>query len=183
MKPLIIIVSGAPGAGKTTLASTLSEQLYIPHISNDLVHGGIEFNDPGHNRSVVMSTVLVPIMTEMAQKNISFVFDGALNRGNSKDTVVEKLKAVAQVINVHVVASDPIQRYTDRVAASEIPDIVRRKKLLLDRASYHREHLDDYAHPQSLGIPQIVVSTEDGYSPTVEEVVSFVHKSRSNAKL
>ena len=37
MRPLAVVVSGAPGSGKTTLARELSEAMKLPHLNKDLV--------------------------------------------------------------------------------------------------------------------------------------------------
>ena len=39
MKPLAVVVSGAPGSGKTTLARDLSQEIGLPHLNKDLVCG------------------------------------------------------------------------------------------------------------------------------------------------
>ena len=39
-RPLVVLVGGAPGSGKTTLGSALSKELLLPHLNkDDLVHG------------------------------------------------------------------------------------------------------------------------------------------------
>jgi dephospho-CoA kinase len=39
-RPLAVLVGGAPGFGKTTLATALSDELMLPHLNKDnLVHG------------------------------------------------------------------------------------------------------------------------------------------------
>lgn len=44
--------------GQTTLASLLSEQLYLPHVASDLVHGGVEYAYPGHDRKETIEMCL-----------------------------------------------------------------------------------------------------------------------------
>ncbi|HEY5695498.1 MAG TPA: AAA family ATPase, partial [Candidatus Saccharimonadales bacterium] len=84
IKPVIVYVSGAPGSGKTTLARLLADQLYIPSISSDLVHGGVAFLKPEHNRKQTLNDVFVPIMINMAQRGISFIVDQVLQKGSQK---------------------------------------------------------------------------------------------------
>ncbi len=55
-KPSIIYVTGTPGSGKTTLVKCISERLYIPHVSSDLVHGGVSFTlgEPASGKSSIV---------------------------------------------------------------------------------------------------------------------------------
>jgi cytidylate kinase len=179
MKPLIIYVSGAPGSGKTTLAKLLSEQLYIPNVSSDLIHGGIEFSEPNHDRSVVVENVVVPLMIDMANRNISFVVDHVLYSDRAKETIIDKLRGVATVINIHTVAKDPIQRYVDRISQSELPDIIRRKDVLIERAGHHKKNLDKSAHKIDLNVPSLEVNTDDGYEPAFSEIVDFIDQYKN----
>lgn len=176
MKPVIIYVSGAPGSGKTTLAKLLSEQLYIPHVSSDLIHGGIELTSPGHDRKSAIDAAFIPLMIDMARREISFVVDHVLQKDYAKATVIDKLQSVAHVVYIHVQASDPIARYVDRVKASTVPDIVRRRDVLLERAEWHRQNLANTAGPLSLDLPTMVVNTDDGYNPGLDKIINFVKK-------
>ncbi|MFZ1301643.1 MAG: AAA family ATPase [Candidatus Microsaccharimonas sp.] len=174
MKPTIIYVSGAPGSGKTTLAKLLAEQLYIDYISSDMVKGGLEFTQANHDRTASTTGVFVPLLVDHAQKGISFVADHVLQKDIARSTVIDELKAVANVIYIHTQANDPIGRYTERVQQSEIPDIIRRRELLLERANHHRDNLVNTAEVIDLGVPTLVVNTDDGYAPNIDEILNFI---------
>jgi len=178
MKPTIIYVSGAPGSGKTTLAKILAEQLYIDHISSDMVKGGLEFTNPGQDRQASIGNVFLPLVIDHAEKGISFVVDHVLQKDIAKSTIIEKLESVANVIYVHVQTEDPIKRYTERIQNSELPDIIRRRELLLERATHHRDNLVNTAEVIDLDIPTIVVNTDEDYDPSVNEVVSFINEHK-----
>lgn len=178
MKPVIIYVSGAPGSGKTTLAKLLSEQLYLPHISSDLVHGGIAFAGQDHNRSAAIKDAFIPLLIDFAKKNISFVVDHVLQKDIAKATIIERLEPYATLINVHTYATNPIERYVHRTKISELPDIVRRRDLLLGRAGHHRRNLVNTADPMDLGVPAIAVNTDNGYVPGLTEIILFINSHK-----
>jgi adenylate kinase family enzyme len=174
MKPIIVYVSGAPGSGKTTLAKLLSEQLYIPHLSSDLIHGGVELTEPNHDRKSTIEGVFIPLMVDIAQKKVSFVVDHVLQKELAKATIIDTLQNVATIVYVHVQCADPIRRYIERVQTSIVPDVVRRRDLLLERAEWHRKNLDNTAAPLKLDLPTIVINTDDGYNPGLDKIISFV---------
>lgn len=40
-RPLLVLISGAPGSGKTTLARRLGDELHLPVVSRDLIKTGM----------------------------------------------------------------------------------------------------------------------------------------------
>jgi gluconate kinase len=167
-------VSGAPGAGKTTLSRILSEQLYIPHISSDLIHGGIALSNPEHNRRETLNNVFVPLLIDAAKRNINLIADHVLQKGISETDIINKLKPYAHIIYIHVEATDPLERYKARVSSSTTPSIVNRRQHLLHLADNHSKNLDKTSKPLDLGVPTLVVNTDDDYSPTVDDIVLFI---------
>ena len=172
--PVIIYVSGAPGSGKTTLAQLLSEQLYIPVVSSDLIHGGVALTNPSHDRKETLHQVFVPTIVEMARRGVSLIVDHVLQKGVSEADIIEPISEYATVINVHAQATDPLERYTQRVLTSTTPSIVHRRKQLLSLVDPHRKNLSSTLEPLGLNLPTIVVNTDNGYSPTIDEIVSFI---------
>jgi gluconate kinase len=179
IKPVIVYVSGAPGSGKTTLAEQLSQHLYIPHVASDLIHGGIAFLQPEHDRKQTLHDIFVPTMIDMAQKGISFVADHVLQKGISEIDIIDKLRPHASIIYVHTQTSDPIQRYIARVEASNLPSVIDRRKHLLELAVPHKQNLVNTNETLELRVPLIVVNTDAGYDPSLAKIIKFVEANRS----
>jgi hypothetical protein len=72
------------------------------------------------------------------------------------------------------VASNPIERYTQRVQSSELPSVVQRKDHLLKLAVLHNDNLTNTSEPLELGLPILVVRTNDGYSPDLNKILEFI---------
>lgn len=173
-------ISGAPGSGKTTLARLLADQLYIPSISSDLIHGGVAFSNPEHNREQTLLNIFVPIMIEMSKKGISFVADQVLQKGTSEVYIVDKLRPYATIINIHTVCDNPIERYEERIKHADSPNIIERREHLLERAKHHKGNLDRTSQPLELSLPVLTVNTNDDYRPSLGEIVSFIKANLNN---
>lgn len=178
MKPIIIYVSGAPGSGKTTLAKHISKQLNIPHISSDLVHGGVAFTLPDHNRGETIRDVFVPYMTHCSQLGISFVVDHVLQKHLAKETIIDKLQEHANIIYIHTQSSDPIERYKKNIETHESQEVQSRHDYLMSRAEFHASNLENTRHTIDLDIPTLVVDTNDGYDPALNEILRFIQSNK-----
>ena len=176
-KSVIVYVSGAPGSGKTTLAKVLSEQLYIPQVSSDLIHGGVAYLRKDHDRKKTLTDIFVPTMIDMAQKGISFVVDHVLQGGISESEIIDRLRPYATIVYIHTQASNPIERYIDRTSNSTLPSIIERREQLLGLETQHRRNLSRTNQPLDLDLPTIIVYTDDGYRPGVDEIVAFIKTS------
>lgn len=176
-QPLVVYVSGSPGSGKTTLAKLLSERLYVPHVSSDLIHGGIAYSHNTLSREMTLHEVFVPLLITLCHQGVSFVVDQVLQRGISEHDIIDKIKPYATVVNVHTQTADPIGRYVARIKSSSVPHIQRRQKDLLDRAVYHESNLANTNDPLDLGVASIVVNTDHDYAPDIENIVQFIEES------
>ena len=180
MKPTVIYVSGAPGSGKTTLANILAEQLYIHRISSDMIKGGLAYTDPNQDRNLTTGSVFVPILIATATHGVSYVVDHVLQKELAQETIIDKLLLVANVIYIHVQTKDPIARYVERTNTSNVPDIIHRRNLLIERAVHHRNNLENTQSVIDLSIPTLIVNTDDGYEPSLTGILSFIEQHRQN---
>lgn len=176
-KPLIIYVSGAPGSGKTTLAKKISEALFIPHVSSDLVHGGVRLTQGAPNdRFKSFHEVFVPMMVSMAKMNVSFVVDQVLQEGVSKVDVIDKLIPFATIVYIHTYAHEPIDRHLARELARTDRGKVLDERGLRDRADFHRANLNKTVSPVNIGVKPLEVDTTDGYTPRFETIIDHIEQ-------
>lgn len=171
MKPLCVIVSGEPGSGKTTLAKAIAERMRILHVERDAIVGGIEVTK-GREIDRLNEGVMVyyHFMRDALRHGVSIITDGTLRKGLSEADIMRFIKDDAVVVNVHTFSENSRQRFNDRE--------MNREGWPNDWVEGYSTQLDamekDVKYPLALGFPVITVTTDEGYVPTLEELVANI---------
>jgi predicted kinase len=178
----LVIVSGAPASGKTTLAQRLAGDLHLPLIAKDALKetladavGAPADVEASTRLGVAAYRVLYLSAGELLRAGNGVIIESNFRRGLS-EAELRPLLALGRacLVHCHARAGVIMARYAERFARGE------RHPAHLD-AARHDALLDDLAgarfDPLDLLIPALVVDTTDGLSPGYDEVRSFVATS------
>ena len=185
-RPTVILMVGEPGSGKTELGIRLARSLRIPFLARDDVRTGLYFtagawgDRPGlpPPRDDATGTFLSLVET-MAGLGVSCVVEYVVRDDRPED--LERITSVAHCVGVRTWCDDaPARR-----AAREQADLLLRRPPVLAALGY--EAIDEHvtqatAHMAAVtaqmrtafDFPVLAVSTDDGYDPSLPEIVEFV---------
>jgi predicted kinase len=169
--PLAVLLSGAPGAGKSTLADALAVGLDLPAVHKDqLVHGmwrtrgrALELGAPGVEP-------FYETMELWASLGISFIAEQTFYRGVSEPDVARRLAPKCVLVNVHCCSTHAVARFARRMRDDPLCGEARLRKLLPLAESLQSELYE----PLALDCPLIVVDTDDGYTPALQKVIDQI---------
>jgi predicted kinase len=176
--PLLLVVTGSPASGKSTLARLLAHKINCPLIARgELKEGLINTLNLAHNqldRSVdlhVYDTFFEAIEL-LISKKISIVVEAAFQDKLWKPKLLSLLQQAT--IKIIICKTDPAllkARFANRL--SDNPD---REKFHGDE-SLHAEQLasmiDNY-QPVKMEVPTLQVDTKHSYDPAIEEIINFI---------
>jgi predicted kinase len=183
--PTLVIISGAPASGKTTLARRLSFDLQLPLLAKDELKEALA-DAMGAPRDVPASmrlgagayATLYLVAQQLLEARTGFIIESNFRRGVS-ETELQALLAWSDPGLIHCTAAPEVvqTRYAERH----------------DRGDRHVAHLDadrtgalaeDLASgrfdPLDLAIPTLVVDTTDGWRPAYEEIRDFAAFPRAS---
>jgi predicted kinase len=177
--PLLILVSGAPGAGKSTLARKLADRMRLQHVERDAFCESIART---MGETIDRSLEAVPLYYECLQylleQGVSLVTDGTLYRNKSEQEVRSHLLSFAYVINVHCHAKDEHKRFYEREVerAGGEPDWLPKRKDYLENIYQHT------VDPLDLGCPVIKVDSTAEYIPALDEIIAQIEELYARSK-
>ncbi|MBQ2667845.1 MAG: AAA family ATPase [Clostridia bacterium] len=179
-KPHLIVITGRPGAGKTTLAETLSRAWYLPLISRDrikegMVHtAGVSHEAMGPDANLAATEAFFDTLGFLLDRGVSVAAEAAFQH-----PVWEKfLRPLAEKADITVLLCDVNgQTALDRFLARGLAD---EKRLYFhgDKGVHMAKNgaqpvVGSYNAPH-LPYRTITVHTENGYEPDLEALYTAV---------
>lgn len=178
--PLLVIVSGSPAAGKTTLATSLAKDLALPFFARDslkeLLMDAVGAPDRARSSELGRASfaLLYEVVGRLLDASIGAVVESNFHRGRSEQDL-EPLVKRANAILLHCETSleEIERRYVERFARGERHeghhDLDALPSLLtnLDQGVYE---------PLQLDIPTLRIDTTNGYSPTKRQIKTFLQQ-------
>ena len=166
--PLAVLVSGAPGTGKSTLASALGTGLDVPVLLKDqLVHGTWRTHGRAMNLGAPGVEPFFRTMELWSELGVSFVAEQTFYRGVSEPDVARRLAPRCFLVNVHCRSRHALERFARRMRDDPLCGEERLRTLLPLAETLQSE----LRQPLDLGCPLIVVDTDDGYEPALQTVI------------
>ncbi|GAA2624443.1 AAA family ATPase [Streptomyces spororaveus] len=184
--PTLTVVSGPAGTGKTTLAHEIARAVGCPAVCRDEIKEGMVHATPGFEPSpgdpLTQRTLAVffEVLALYLRAGVSVVAEAAFQDRLWRPGL-EQLAGLADILVIRCTVDDVVAR--DR--------IVRRAKENAQRSAHADQDLLRSLEngtfslgswvPISLDVPTLEVDTTDGYSPGIDQVVSFVNQPGAGA--
>ncbi|ANH79576.1 hypothetical protein A8C56_00050 [Niabella ginsenosidivorans] len=179
-KPLLIVITGRPASGKSTLANLLSRKIKCPLLSRDALKEGyvntigLQHTELSDAAAAHIYTTFFDAIDLLISNNISLIVEAAFQQKRWAPKLSEL--ANKATIKVIVCKTDPDlskKRFLDRVAGD--PERERFHGDSLSRLiNDHSGLFTDSYEQLNLDVPTLEVDTTASYSPHFNSIVAFV---------
>ena len=184
-RPTLVIVSGAPAVGKTTLARRLAVELRLPLIAKDTIKEllGEALGAPDRETSERLGAATYALLYSFAgwllDAGVGMLLESNFWHGASEPELAP-LVARSRAVLVHCEATPEVilRRYAERGARGERHPV----HFDADELPRLREVIaEGRFDPLALDVPIVRVRTDEGYDPQVEDVLALIRSATSKA--
>lgn len=176
--PTLIVVSGPPGSGKTTLAREIAAQLGCPAIIRDEIKQGLVRATPGHQPgsddplNLTALAVFFDILTVLLKAGTTTVAEAAFQDRLWRPNL-QSLTGLAdiRIIRCTVPAAIAHTRIADR-ATTDAHRSAHADTGLLEAIAAGNSPIEIFV-PIAMDLPALTVDTTDGYQPGLADIIAF----------
>ena len=182
--PTLVVVSGPPGSGKTTLAHALAQALPCPAICRDEIKEGMahargaDFQG-GHGDPLTQRTLplFFEVLHVLVAAGVSVVAEAAFQDRLWKPAL-EPLAQLAQlrIVRCNVDAAVSFERAVRRAASSQNRVRAHGDSTFGKGIADWGKAFESFDHI-SVSAPSIDVDTTEGYDPSLDEIVAFINRA------
>lgn len=178
MKPLLVIVTGPPGSGKSVLSGELSKALGLPVLSKDFIKETLMDTLPVEDRRTSSElgqasfALLSAISGLLLDADVSVVLEAPFTRrraGSELAPLIERARPV--LIQCVVSASLATSRYRARFLSGDRHPGHFDGAVLTDLEQRIAE--GEY-EPPALDFPVLLVDTSHGFRPPISGIVEWI---------
>lgn len=179
-KPLLVVIAGRPGSGKTTLAHILAKKIGCPAICRDEIKEGFvntmqsSHESLGKDVNQSIYCLFFEILDFLLTKQITLVAEAAFQHllwapQLERLLQISQIKIIICVVDPHLARSRFVQRGLSN------PNRLRFHGDWGVRAAQEGLELPIGNYdPPHLPIPTFKVDTSDGYHPNLDDIESFL---------
>ncbi len=180
--PYVVVISGMPGSGKTTLGWELSRRLHVPFLSRDDIKTGLHVTHRSDDPDEVWRfaerafEVFYGAATSYLNAGVSIVIEAAFHSERSQ---ADLAALAAHATLVHIAVETPtdvsLRRYRERAEAGQRHP-AHNDLQFADAMEDGTKEVGVYR--VELDAPSLAVDASDGYSPELAEIQEFVDLHR-----
>jgi predicted kinase len=179
-KPLLVVVTGRPGSGKTTLAHTLARKIGCPAICRDEIKEGFvntmrnSHESLGKDVNQGIYSIFFEVLDFLLTKQVTLVAEAAFQHHLwvsplARLSQISQVKIIVCMVDPHLARSRFVQR------GLSDPNRLRFHGDWGVRAAQEGLELPLRNYdPPFLPIPTLEVDTSDGYCPSLDDIKSFL---------
>lgn len=185
-RPRLVVITGEPGSGKTTLGHELARALRVPFLARDDVRAGLFvtrgawFDRPGTVPEPDEAVeAFLRIVETMVGEGVSCVVEYVIRRDRPEP--LQRLTADADCVVLTTWCREPLERFAARNRADRLlnrPAVLEALGFATidEHTASATERMRAVAREMQVEFeqPSLRVNTDDGYVPGLDDIVDFV---------